>query len=177
MKYLVPETLRTARLKLRQFQEADWTALNNYCGDRDATRFTFGRALDEGDTWRIMCSMIGHWQVRGYGPYAVEENATGTMLGTIGFWYPNDWPEPEIKWALAARHWGKGFASEAVRAVQAAGRRYLPDIHLISLIHAENVASIRLARAVGATFERKTTYGDWPCHIYRHPREGPPANQ
>ena len=98
---------------------------------------------------------------------------TGKVLGTIGFWYPNDWPEPEIKWALARRHWGKGFAAEAVRAVQSAGREYLPDIHLISLIHADNEASIRLAKAVGARFERETTYGDWPCHIYRHPAAAP----
>ena len=166
---LVPEELETGRLLLRQFRENDWADLHEYYSDESATRHTFGRRLTEGDTWRIMCSMLGHWQVRGYGPYAVEEKTSNTVLGTVGFWYPNDWPEPEIKWALARRHWGQGFASEAARAVQAAGREYLPGIRLISMIHPDNAASIQLALAIGAKLEKETTYEGAIYNIYRHP--------
>jgi len=81
--------------------------------------------------------MIGHWQIRGYGPYAVEEISSRKVLGTVGFWYPNDWPSPEIKWALSKEHWGKGFASEATRAVQKVGLEFLTEIHLISLKYAQ----------------------------------------
>lgn len=169
MSFLVPEKLETDRLTLRQFREADWQDLHEYYSDEQATRYTFGRLFTEGDTWRMMCSMIGHWQVRGYGPYAVEERLSQKVLGTVGFWYPRDWPEPEIKWALAARHWGKGFASEAARAVQAAGRRHMPEISLISLIHPDNLASIRLAGAIGASFEREVIYQGSTWHVYRHP--------
>jgi RimJ/RimL family protein N-acetyltransferase len=34
-------------------------------------------------------------------------------LGTVGLWYPVDWPAPEIKWALIRKAWGKGYAREA----------------------------------------------------------------
>ncbi|UCG74070.1 MAG: GNAT family N-acetyltransferase [Chromatiales bacterium] len=169
MPYLVPAELQTPRLLLRQFLDDDWQDLHDYYSDQDATRYTFGRLLTEGDTWRIMCGMIGHWQIRGYGPYAVEEKETGKVLGTVGFWYPIDWPEPEIKWALARKHWGQGFASEAARAVQAAGKQYLPDISLISLIHPDNLPSIRLARSIGAEFEREAPYEGKVFHVYRHP--------
>lgn len=169
MDFLVPDELETDRLILRQFRENDWSDLHEYYSDENATKFTFGRQLTEGDTWRIMCGMIGHWQVRGYGPYAVAEKISNKVLGTVGFWYPNDWPEPEIKWALAPHHWGKGFASEAARAVQAAGKKYIPEISLISLIHPDNLASIRLARSVGAKFEKEFTYEGGTWNIYRHP--------
>ena len=103
------------------------------------------------------------------GPYAVVGKAGDTLLGVVGLWYPNDWPEPEIKWALARRHWGRGFASEAAREVQSLARAHVPDVSLISLIHPDNGPSIRVAEAIGARFEREFRLRDVDCRIYRHP--------
>lgn len=171
-RFLVPQRLETDRLILRLFVDDDWRALHEHFSDADCTRFTFRRALTEAGSWRAMASMAGHWQLRGYGPYAVEEKSTRTVLGTVGPWYPLEWPEPEIKWALARRHWGKGYASEAVRAVQRMAHERLPDMSLISLIDSQNAASIRLALAVGATLERELEFAGSPFHIYRHPGPG-----
>jgi RimJ/RimL family protein N-acetyltransferase len=168
MEYLVPQQLESQRLLLRQFTDGDWQDLHRYFSDPEAMHFTHGKALSEGETWRVMCSMIGHWQIRGYGPYAVEEKSSGSVLGTVGFWYPNDWPEPEIKWGLARQSWGQGFATEAARLVHAAGREHLPDFALISLIHDDNKASIGVALAIGAQRERSTDYEGEPHGIYRH---------
>ena len=170
MDFLVPEKLETEKLVLRQFQEADWRDLHDYYSDASATKYTVGREFSEGETWRTMCGMIGHWQLRGYGPYAVEEKSSGKVLGTVGFWYPNDWPSPEIKWALAPQYWGKGFASEAARAVQMAGRQYIPHISLISFILSENQASINLALAIGAKLEKAVQFRGRKWYIYRHPK-------
>ena len=114
-----------------------------------------------------MCCMIGHWQLRGYGPYAVEDKNSNRVLGPVGLWYPNDWPSPEIKWALATRYWGKGYAAEAARAIQQAGREHLPWSLVVS--SAKNQASIRLAKAIGATFERELMFRGGKWHLYRHP--------
>lgn len=170
MKFRVPEILETNRLLLRPFKESDWQDLHAYYSDPLATQYTVGRPFTEGETWRIMCTMIGHWQLREYGPYALEERESHKVIGTVGFWYPNDWPSPEIKWALAAKFWGKGYASEAARAVQQAGKIHLPEISLISLINAKNQPSINLALAIGASYEKTIEFrvGDW--QIYRHPR-------
>ncbi len=170
MAFLVPEQLDTERLILRQFREDDWQDLHAYFSHPQATQYTVGRAFSEGETWRTMCAMIGHWQLRGYGPYAVEEKASGNVIGPVGFWYPNDWPSPEIKWALSPEYWGKGFASEAARAVQAAGLEFLPDIALISFINADNAASIKMALAIGASYEAEVLFRGARWHIYRHPR-------
>lgn len=170
MLFRVPDTLETERLILRQFKEPDWQALHHYYSSSKATQFTVGREFTEGETWRAMCSMVGHWQIRGYGPYALQEKASGEVVGIAGFWYPNDWPSPEIKWALAPAYWGRGYASEAARAIQKAGAQYLPEVALISLIHADNAASIQLALAVGACFEKEIVFRGARWHIYRHPR-------
>lgn len=167
--FMIPERLETERLLLRMFVDADWRALHEHFSDVEGTRFTFRRALTAAATWRVMASMAGHWLLRGYGPYAVEDKSTRTVLGTVGPWYPIEWPEPEIKWVLARRHWGKGYASEAVRAVQRMVHECMPDLSLVSLIDSRNDASIRLALAVGATLEREMEFASRPFHVYRHP--------
>lgn len=169
----VAKHIETSRLVLRQFVHEDWPALHEHYADPICTRFIFRRALSEAESWRAMASMAGHWLLRGYGPYAIEEKTTGTVLGVAGLWYPNDWPAPEIKWALCRRYWGKSFASEAVRGMQAMAAACLPELALISFINAENTASIRLALAVGATLEQEVEFRAGPWQIYRHPLVAP----
>ncbi len=61
MNYLTPESLETDRLLLRMFQEDDWRDLHKYYSDDTCMKYTVGRALTEGETWRAMAAMIGHW--------------------------------------------------------------------------------------------------------------------
>lgn len=169
MEFKVPTTCETERLLLRQFKEPDCEALYAYYGNELATTFTMGRVLTEGESWRAMSSMVGHWYLRGFGPYAMVEKESDTVIGITGLWYPNDWPEPEIKWALAPAYWGQGFASEGARAVQAMAKQYLPDISLISFIHSDNHASRQLAEAVGCQLEKEVPFRGAVWCIYRHP--------
>ncbi len=170
MKYRVPLELETKRLVLRQFKEEGWRCPHKYYSDEEATRYTSGSASSEGETWRTMCSMVGHWQIRGYGPYALIKKSSSCLLGTAGFWYPNDWPEPEIKRALASDHWGKGYASKAFMEVQFIGREYLPEIPLISLIHPDNHPSMKLAEPLGAVLENEILFRGSVWKVYRHPK-------
>ena len=168
MKCSIPGSLETDRLLLRRFAESDWRDLHAYYSDAECMKYTIGRALSEGETWRSMATMLGHWQLRGYGPYAMEEKTTSRVLGPVGLWFPQDWPEPEIKWGLARRFWGQGYASEAARAVRDMAAAAMPDVSLISLILPENTASINLALSLGAEFEREIDFRGGKANIYRH---------
>ncbi len=168
MNYLIPEKIESDRLILRTFKETDWKDLYHYYSEIETTRFTLGRVLTEGETWRTMASMIGHWSLRGYGPYALQEKESGKVIGITGLWYPNDWPEPEIKWGLIKSYHGKGYASEAARRVKLMAKEYMSKTSLISLIHAKNEPSIRLALALGCTFEKEIVFRGENWRIYRH---------
>jgi RimJ/RimL family protein N-acetyltransferase len=170
MPMLVPLTITTRRLMLRQFQFDDWESLHEHYSDLEGTKFTFGRSLTQGESWRAMASMIGHWQLRGFGPYAIVNTESNEVIGTAGLWFPNDWPETEIKWALVKRHWGNGYASEAVRALQRPAHLALGKAP-ISFINSENILSIKLAEAVGAIFESSKMFRGTLWHVYRHPVE------
>lgn len=168
MKYYIPESIETERLLLRIPQEKDWTELLAYYSDEECMRFTAGRAQTEGETWRKVVMMRGHWEFKKYGPYVLELKSSKEVIGVAGMWYPNEWPEPEIKWGISPNYQKKGFAREAAEAVRIKAAEYLPDIKLISLIDKENVASISLANSLGCVYERDFELRGISCSVYRH---------
>ncbi|MBU2966625.1 GNAT family N-acetyltransferase [Amphritea sp. 2_MG-2023] len=169
MPYKIPTSLTSERLTLTKTTIEDWPALHHFYKDEESTRYTTGRPLSEGESWRIVAALIGHWEIHGYGPYTVKLKDNETVIGLVGLWYPGDWPEPEIMWSLIPGFSGQGYAAEAALAVRALAATYLPELHLISLIYEQNFASRKLALAVGATLERKFIFRDKEALIYRHP--------
>lgn len=166
--YLIPTQLNTDRLCLRMFCHDDWRDIFEYYGDAECARYTSGKALTEHECWQKMAANIGHWQLRNYGSYAIEEKTLKRVIGIAGLDYPTDWPEPEIQWGLAKKFWGKGYAIEAIRAVKEMTKQFIPDISLISLIHPDNSNSSNLAKAVGAHFEKEIFFRNGTWHIYMH---------
>ncbi len=152
-------TLESERLRLRMFRESDLDAYAAMCADPEVMRYigVGGQTLTRAETWRHMAMVLGHWELRGYGLWAVEERATGTLVGRIGLYNPEGWPGLECGWALARGAWGNGYATEGARRALAFAFTELDRDHVISLIRPDNVASIRVAERIGERLERTTT--------------------
>jgi RimJ/RimL family protein N-acetyltransferase len=76
---------------------------------------------------------------------------TGEVAGFTGY-VPRamDWgDEIELGWLYLPEHWGRGFATEAAKAL-----RPLRDGRIVSFIRTDNQASENAARKLGATRER-----------------------
>lgn len=146
-----PETIETARLLLRPFRESDWEAYAALCADPEVMRYLgTGVTLSRDESWRAIAGMLGHWQLRGYGMWALEARASGELIGRAGFLDPPGWPGFELGWVLARAHWGKGYASEAARAALDCAFGTLGRERVIHLIRPDNAPSIRVAGRIGA---------------------------
>jgi RimJ/RimL family protein N-acetyltransferase len=137
-------------------EETDFEPFAEMCGDENVMRFLGGKPLDRLEAWRNMAFHIGHWELRGYGHWAVEEKSSGKFIGRLGFLNPVGWPAFEIGWTLSHSAWGKGYASEGARRALAYAFKELDKPHVISLIHPDNKNSIRVAEQLGETLEGKT---------------------
>ena len=168
MKPIVPLTLETPRLRLRPFEEHDCDALHEMFSDEACVQYTIETPLAHWQTWRALASYLGHWQLRGYGPYAVVDKATGAMVGPVGLWFPIEWPEPEIKWSLARRFWGFGFATEAATAVREMAAAILHRERLISVIRPGNVRSQAVARKLGGAYEKTIPFRGGKAEVYAY---------
>lgn len=160
--------LETDRLKLRMWRESDLDDYAALTADPLVMRYLqpgkppFTRA----DAWRSIAFFMGHWQLRGYGHWAVEEKATGRMIGRIGFLNPEGWPGFEIGWTLARHAWGKGYATEGGRRALDHAFTALDQRHVISLIHPDNTASMKVAERLGERLEGRTRIFEWDVLIY-----------
>ena len=74
--------------------------------------------------------------------------------------------EIEISYHLDRAYWGRGFATEAVQAVQEYGFYTLGVQRLISLIDPENTASRKVAIKNSMAIERDVIWKNKPTLVY-----------
>ncbi len=156
--------IQTERLKLRGHRMEDFSDVAALWADPAVTRYTVGKPLSREEVWARLLRYAGHWAWLGFGFWAVEEKATGNFVGELGFAdlkrdiEPSLDGTPEIGWVLAARAHGKGYATEAVRAVLAWGDARFGPTRTVCLIHPENLPSLRVAAKCGYQEFQRTTY-------------------
>jgi RimJ/RimL family protein N-acetyltransferase len=161
-------SLETERLILRMFREADFDAFAEMCADPEVMRYLGdGQPLERHMAWRRLAMMIGHWSLRGYGLLAVEERASGAFAGHIGFWNPEGWPGFELGWTLRRCYWGRGYATEGARAAIRFAFTQMGQPSVISLIHRDNAASIRVAERLGERLSGSTEVMGKSALVYR----------
>ena len=142
--------LETERLLLREFRESDLDAYAPMQADAEVMRYIGeGRTVTHNDTWRSIAGMLGHWQIRGYGMWALEEKSSHRLVGRAGFIDPPGWPGFELGWLLGRPYWGLGFATEAATRCLAYAFEELRRDVVISLIRPANAPSIRVAERLG----------------------------
>jgi RimJ/RimL family protein N-acetyltransferase len=152
----VPE-LGTERLVMRGFREEDLDALAEISADSEVTRWVGDpEGLSREETWRRMAYFIGHWELRGFGQWALFERDSGQLVGRAGLLQPEGWPGLEVGWLMARPHWGRGYAPEAGRATLDWARDALGAEHVISLIEPHNERSARVAEKLGMKLEGHT---------------------
>jgi RimJ/RimL family protein N-acetyltransferase len=168
-----PPRLETERLILRPPQACDMEGELGFLTSPQSEGV--GGPHPRMAAFRFFAGQIGHWAVRGYGFFALEEKASGRYMGRVGPWMPEGWPEPEIGWSVVAEAEGKGYAFEAATAA----RRWCYDAlgwtTVVSLIEPTNARSAALARRMGCETDGTWTHplDGWHVNIWRHP--GPEA--
>ena len=165
--FQIPE-LETERLRLRAPQLGDWEAMSDFYAS-EHSQFVGGPTTAE-QTWRILATETGHWALRGFGRWALEEKATGNYVGNCGLWEPDGFPEMELGWDLQESATGNGYATEAALAARAYAYNTLGRSTLISMIAPNNAGSKGVATRLGARHEKMfthVTFGE--VEIWRHP--------
>jgi RimJ/RimL family protein N-acetyltransferase len=162
--------LTTDRLLLRGFTPEDFESYAAMMANPDVTRFLGeGHPLTRPEAWRQMAMFAGHWALRGFGVWAVEERATGRFIGRIGCLEPEGYPTFEIAYTLAPEAWGKGYAREGAGAALRYAREMLGRTAIASIIRPANVASIRVAQSLGAVAAETVEFFGAPAVLYRYP--------
>ena len=144
--------LRTARLVLRQWRDADRAPFAAMNADAGTMRF-FPRPYSADESDRFVDANARSLAERGWGNWAVEVAESGAFAGFVGLSEPAAWHpcagEIEIGWRLAAPHRGRGHATEAARRVLEVGFGTLGLDRIVSYTAVPNAPSVAVMRKLG----------------------------
>lgn len=172
--------INTSRLALRAMRPEDFDHYAEIATLPETLRNLSGPAWGRRRAWEAFLRNAGHWQMTGFGQWAVTELATRRMIGHVGFFYGTepvgeDFDSfPEADWLLMPEAQGKGLAIEAANAAHDWHDRVIPGA-LVIRINLRNTASLRMADQLGYRELRRTGEGDDPVILMR--RNGPPTTR
>ncbi len=156
--------LRTARLLLREFVEEDWPALHDVESRPDVARY---------QSFAPRTAEESHAYVRGAIADAAEEPrrtydlavllaTEGRLIGRCGLGRTEAAPREAVLWyTLHPAAWGRGYGTEAARAVIGFGFRQLELHRIWADCDPENTASYRVLEKLGMRREGHLRENAW----------------
>ncbi len=165
--YIIP-SLNTERLLLRAFEEDDLDPFAAMVSNLEVMQLATydGNTMTRTRAWNWLCLMLGHWYMRGFGIWGIEEKSSGELIGRIGLQLQESFDDVELVWMLAKSAWGKGFATEGARAAIDYGLNTLALPRIAAVIRMENKPSIRLAERLGMEMEKEVERQEILFHQY-----------
>jgi ribosomal-protein-alanine N-acetyltransferase len=158
----------TPRLVLRRFDEGDVEALFAFRSDPEVMRFSIrGPETREDIQARYLPGCFKRYARDGLGQWALVRKSDRALIGECGICVQeiDGLREYEIGYRLRRDCWGQGLATEAARACRDLGFR-AGLARLISIIAAENKASIRVAEKTGMSLEKRASFHRIAVLIY-----------
>lgn len=147
---------QTERLILRRWQPADLEPFARMNADERTMRF-MPAVLTREETRELIARFEVHHATHGFGVWALEARESGALVGYTGLqWVSFDAgfsPAVEILWRLAPDCWGRGYATEAARAVLRSGFENLALDRVVSFTVPANGSSRAVMDRIGMTRE------------------------
>ncbi|MEP6968502.1 MAG: GNAT family N-acetyltransferase [Pseudomonadota bacterium] len=154
--------MTTGRLTLRPHGLGDFADSLAMWADPAVVRYIGGAPSSPEEAWSRLLRYAGLWRLLGFGYWCIRETASTRFVGEAGLadfkrtMVPDLAGAPEAGWVLAAWAHGRGYASEAMRAILAWADDTLEAKRTVCMIEPENGASIRLSQKLGyREFDRR----------------------
>ncbi len=163
--------IESERLFIRPANESDFAFLHHMHSDPDVMKFILGRTRTEDESRDYLAELMRLYESHKMGQFMVFEKETRAPLGRCGYSFfmgqeedgltsyywgtdaLSDNPEREevveLGYTFARGSWGKGYASEAAKAMFPYAHNVLKTPEITSLINQQNIASIKVAERNG----------------------------
>jgi len=164
----VPVALRTPRLLLREWRDEDREPFAAMCADPEVMRYYLRPFADRAASDAWIDGMRRHYDEHGFAYWAVELPAEASLIGAIGLTRVRSLPfapAVEIGWRLGRAYWGRGYATEAARAVLADGFGRLGIDEIVAFTVPAHERSRRVMERLGMS---RDAHDD-----FEHPAFGP----
>lgn len=148
-------TLTTGRLIVREFRPSDWRSVHTYATDLEVVRYMDWGPNKETDTKAFVKRAIAYRSSRPRLHYelAITLKTTGELIGGCGIEKRPARRDGVIGYCLNKGYWGRGYATEATRALVKFGFTRLALHRIFALCDPQNVGSNQVLEKAGMTLE------------------------
>ncbi|WP_295316928.1 GNAT family N-acetyltransferase [Roseobacter sp.] len=170
-------TINTQRLTLRGMRAEDFRRFAEIWSMPEVVEFIDAEPWPRSKAWAAFLRHAGHWQITGFGQWAIHRHREAEMSGQVGFFYAKrdlgeDFDDfPEAGWVLAPEEHGKGYGIEAVKAAHDWFDRVVTG-RLVCMIAPENERSLTIAGKMGYVALRDAVHDGDAVKLLA--RKGPP---
>lgn len=170
-------TINTQRLTLRGMRAEDFKRFAEIWAMEEVVAHIDGKPWPRSKAWAAFLRNAGHWQITGFGQWAIQRHRAPDISGQVGFFYAKrDLGEdfdayPEAGWVLTPDAQGQGLGLEAVRAAHDWFDRVVTG-RLVCMIDPAHTPSLKMADAMGYVAMRDAEYHGSPVRLMA--RKGPP---
>ena len=147
--------LTTPRLEIRRWRLDDVPAAFAMCSDPEVMRYVGdGRPVPNLEAMReFVARRIGRYETDRLGSWAITLRETGEVIGGGALAVVEEGPEIEVAYQFARAAWGKGYATEAARALLDHGFDALGLTRVIGITYPANLASRRVLEKTGMVYQ------------------------
>lgn len=170
---MIPPVLQSDRLILRPHRAEDFGDVVALWADPDVVRYIGGTPSSRSESWGRLLRYAGHWQLLGFGYWAVEAREDGRFLGEVGFAdyqrdiIPSLNSVPEAGWVLASAAHGQGYASEAVHCMHHWADEVKGWVGTVCLFDPDHAVSQHVALKTGYKVSGEAVYKGQPTLVMR----------
>jgi ribosomal-protein-alanine N-acetyltransferase len=152
----------TERLEIRPYRAEDVERIHEVLYGNAQARLLTGGVSDIDETRSAIERFIERGRLDGYSYWAVIERDSGQLIGEAGLKPLEDHgPEVELGYAFGPASWGRGYATEAGRAILGAAFGPLGLEQVVAVTREANTASQRVIAKLGfIPAGRRHVYGD-----------------
>jgi RimJ/RimL family protein N-acetyltransferase len=150
-----PNQIRTARLLLRPIETGDVIALVRLAGAREiaATTLSIPHPYTENDARTFLAKSRDDFSAGRSVSFAIAELPGRDLCGSVGLNISGVHKRAELGYWIAVPFWGKGYATEAARAVVEFGFETLRLHRINAHYFAGNTGSRRVLEKIGMRHE------------------------
>lgn len=161
--------LETEHLILRPIQQNDTDRLHEMYSNPAVMQYIYdGSVFSREKSEARVAECLLHWEKHGFGLFVMIEKATKNIAGyCVLRYFIDDHPDLngkiEIGYILDEPFWGKGYATEAVKALIQFGFEQHHFSQILATILPDNIASQKVVQKAGLIY-----IGDLETHGLMH---------
>lgn len=143
--------IETPRMFLRLIKEEDLPEVSELNSDPEVRKFFPDGIQNEAQTRARIQEFMSYYKEKGLPCFIILDKNTNEFIGRCGFG-PIETGEVEVGYLIARKFWGKGYASEALKALLNWSKKNISADDIIAFAPLKHTASHRVMEKCGMEY-------------------------